>query len=290
MAIYLSDEDIINNGIASQTPGPGLIPIANGQGKLDDGWISASFERTSNKGIANGYASLDTNALVPLSQIPTPLTGKDADTVDGYHASSFEKVANKGVANGYASLDANGNVVQNPANAGLNDGQICILPTATVGQVLTRGASGWVAQAPSSGGFNSRVRAHLSASQSVAANTNVKVTFNVEDFDGNNEYDPTTNYRFTAAAAGYYLISARLDWYPVVSGYYYTCRIYLNGAIAQVSYANASTSTYLSTNLTALMYLKAGDYIEVYGENGGNAAVYIQSGAGISELYIHRLS
>jgi hypothetical protein len=117
MAIYLSDEDIVNSGIVSQTPGAGLIPIANGQGKLDDGWISNSFERTSNKGIANGYASLDVNALVPLSQIPTPLTGKDADTVDGYHGSDLEKVANKGVANGYASLNSNGLVVQNPANA-----------------------------------------------------------------------------------------------------------------------------------------------------------------------------
>jgi len=69
------------------------------------------------KGQANGLATLDGNALVPLSQIPTPLTGKDADTVDGYHASDLEKVANKGVANGYASLDANGLVIQNPTNA-----------------------------------------------------------------------------------------------------------------------------------------------------------------------------
>jgi len=72
MAIYLSDEDIINNGIASQTPGPGLIPIALGTGKLDDGWISSSFERVANKGAANGYASLDANSKV--IQDPASLT------------------------------------------------------------------------------------------------------------------------------------------------------------------------------------------------------------------------
>jgi len=42
-------------------------------------------ENVSNKGIANGYCGLDTNALIPLANIPQILTGKDADTVDGYH-------------------------------------------------------------------------------------------------------------------------------------------------------------------------------------------------------------
>lgn len=41
-----------------------------------------------------------------LAHIPTPLTGKDADTVDTYHAASLEKTANKGVASGYCDLDA----------------------------------------------------------------------------------------------------------------------------------------------------------------------------------------
>jgi len=42
-------------------------------------------ENVANKGIANGYCGLDTNALIPLANIPQILTGKDADTVDGYH-------------------------------------------------------------------------------------------------------------------------------------------------------------------------------------------------------------
>jgi hypothetical protein len=39
---------------------------------------------------ANNILLLDTNGLVPLTNIPNVLTGKDADTVDGRHADSFE--------------------------------------------------------------------------------------------------------------------------------------------------------------------------------------------------------
>ncbi|RLI71079.1 hypothetical protein DRO97_10215 [Archaeoglobales archaeon] len=56
---------------------------------------------------ANKLLKLDANALIPLTHIPTPLTGKDADTVDGYHGADLEKVANKGAASGYCELDAN---------------------------------------------------------------------------------------------------------------------------------------------------------------------------------------
>ncbi len=44
---------------------------------------------------ANNILLLDTNGLVPLTNIPNVLTGKDADTVDGKHAADFvQKVSN----------------------------------------------------------------------------------------------------------------------------------------------------------------------------------------------------
>jgi hypothetical protein len=43
------------------------------------------YQLRTEKNVANGYAGLDANALIALAQIPTPLTGKDADTVDGRH-------------------------------------------------------------------------------------------------------------------------------------------------------------------------------------------------------------
>lgn len=53
-------------------------------------------------GVANGLATLDTNALLALANIPGTLTGKDADTVDGAHAGTG--------ANNVLKLDSSGKV------------------------------------------------------------------------------------------------------------------------------------------------------------------------------------
>ncbi len=45
----------------------------------------------SEKGAANGVAELDASSLIPLSRLPSTLTGKDADTLDGYHATGLAK-------------------------------------------------------------------------------------------------------------------------------------------------------------------------------------------------------
>jgi microcystin-dependent protein/phage-related tail fiber protein len=49
------------------------------------------------KGVASGIPTLDVNALIPLSQIPATLTGKDADTVDGKHATDLVQFVNGAV-------------------------------------------------------------------------------------------------------------------------------------------------------------------------------------------------
>jgi len=53
---------------------------------------ASNFIPLSQKGVANGVATLDGSTLIPLVQIPATLTGKDADTLDTYHASSFSLV------------------------------------------------------------------------------------------------------------------------------------------------------------------------------------------------------
>jgi len=68
------------------------------------------------------------SGIFTLDRIPTPLTGKDADSVDGKNPASasglatldatslvVQEPASKGVASGIASLDATSLVVQKPA-------------------------------------------------------------------------------------------------------------------------------------------------------------------------------
>lgn len=92
---------------------------------------------------------------------------------------------------------------------------------------------------------------------SITANTWTKLQFNTEQFDTNNNYDSTTNYRFTPTVAGYYqfnFVNAQL-----VAGAGYLS-IYKNGASGANQYgasANPSGSTVLYMNGST-------DYVEVY--------------------------
>lgn len=55
-------------------------------------------------------------------------------------------------------------------------------------------------------------RAHrTSSNQTVTASAWNKVQFNNEDWDTNNNYDSTTNYRFTPTVAGYYTVNVQVS-------------------------------------------------------------------------------
>ena len=63
----LSDQADLTNALA------GKSAVGHGHAQADVTGLSASLaakESTSNKGVANGYASLDSSGLVPVAQIP----------------------------------------------------------------------------------------------------------------------------------------------------------------------------------------------------------------------------
>ena len=95
---------------------------------------------------------------------------------------------------------------------------------------------------------------------SIAANTWTKLTFNTEQFDTNNNYDSTTNYRFTPTVAGYYQFNFVNAQLLAGTGY---LSIYKNGNSGTNQYgasANPSGSTVLYMNGST-------DYVEVYAYN-----------------------
>ena len=51
---------------------------------------------------------------------------------------------------------------------------------------------------------------YMSGNQSIGSTGNSKVAFDTKTFDTNNNYDNTTNYRFTPTVAGYYQVNAIL--------------------------------------------------------------------------------
>lgn len=108
----------------------------------------------------------------------------------------------------------------------------------------------------------------MTADQSVTANVTAKVAFAAEVFDTNNNYDPTTNYRFTPTIAGYYKINVALisNQNTLVQ-----LQLYKNGSAIGVAYPQ-------STNLgqASLSYLVSmngsTDYLEVYAYQSSNGS------------------
>ena len=118
-------------------------------------------------------------------------------------------------------------------------------------------------------------KAYRAADQSISNSTDTKVQLNTEVFDTNNNFDSTTNYRFTPTVAGYYQFSAilNLGGTPVTNA---QAHIWKNGVKAAqfVFYEPSGTTQYqINASLSDLIYMNGStDYVELYG--------YISAGSG----------
>jgi hypothetical protein len=104
------------------------------------------------------------------------------------------------------------------------------------------------------------------STQSVSATTYTKIQFNVEEFDTNNNYDNTTNYRFTPTVAGYYQVNC-LMYSTTGSAANFYGYIYKNGAIFKASQTMPTGGGGTSAGMfaSALIYMNGStDYIEGY--------------------------
>lgn len=103
--------------------------------------------------------------------------------------------------------------------------------------------------------------AYVSANQTVSGSTFVKVPFNTEEFDTNNNYNNTTNYRFTPTVAGYYQFSWMIGFGNSPTRAFTT--LYKNGA----DFKRGSDSSAASNGFggSALVSMNGStDYVEVY--------------------------
>ena len=106
--------------------------------------------------------------------------------------------------------------------------------------------------------------------QSIGAGADTKVEFNAETFDNLSEYDPTTNFRFTAKSAGIYLITAGVDWGSQADGNTTRLHLYKNGVIKNRLDAKLiGGASFASSNGSIMLKLAAGDYLEIFVYTGG---------------------
>jgi hypothetical protein len=139
-------------------------------------------------------------------------------------------------------------------------------------------------------GGQSRAKAHLSADQTITTATWTKVNLDVEDYDEQGEFDSTTNYRFTATKAGYYLVVGNTQWGAGVDQAVAVLGIYKNGTRVRQSVTRWSGTNTIGVNIADIIYLAANDYVELwaYHEKGSDAV--LGSASTDTFMAVHKLS
>jgi hypothetical protein len=154
---------------------------------------------------------------------------------------------------------------------------VLTLPTAN-GTVLTT-ANTFAA------GTGPAFSAYGNISQSISSGTATKISFNLEEFDTNSNYDSTTNYRFTPTVAGYYQVNVACRYESsaaVTNNGEILIQIRKNGSAykrgwnssGQLTSIMSTTggATYLIAQCNSIVYLNGStDYVEGwFYQNTGN--------------------
>ncbi len=131
-------------------------------------------------------------------------------------------------------------------------------------------------------GTTSAVQVTMSANQSVTKDVWAKINFDTENFDINNEFD-TSNNRFTADEAGYYLVamtvvkdSSETQFNNIYSAIYKNGSAYFSTKVyGDYPYYTIESSL---IPVTAIVYLNgSSDYIEGYFMWGANGTLAIRN-------------
>jgi hypothetical protein len=146
------------------------------------------------------------------------------------------------------------------ASPNSNSDRTLNLPDAS-GTVLTTATPGVPVNGPAF--FASRA-----SGQSISASTNTKLQFTSEQFDTNNCFDSSTNYRFTPNVEGYYQISIGASVQNANTNYYIDVTLSKNGSNAYGStlFGGGSNGvSYFRGSATVVIYCNGTtDYLEVY--------------------------
>lgn len=115
-----------------------------------------------------------------------------------------------------------------------------------------------------------------SSTQAVPTSSTTKIQLNAEAWDLAGEYDPTTNFRYTATTEGYYLVTFAVFVAAAVADKFYSVFPVKNGGsgVAQSEVHSSSTSE-LTVSGAGMVYLDVGDYLELFmfHNAGSNATV-----------------
>lgn len=156
--------------------------------------------------------------------------------------------------------------------------------------ITTANISDKRSQAVLNAGFQSGFSAYASAgTYSIPDSTWTKLQLNTEVYDTLSEYDPTTNYRFTASKTGKYLITATAIMSGLVSGKLFQIAIYKNGSSYKQDGKQSANNGFTFSSIHAIVDLAANDYVEVFVNQDSGGALNVNGGSTVTYVMGQRL-
>jgi len=233
--------------------------------------------------IVSGLQGTMAGGVVYIQGIRIPVTG----------VGSYTFTANQDT---YVDIDYNGNVYYVPVANGATTGMTLTTNSIRVAKVVTgSSAVTSIAQIAAntigsliypSGSTSSKsmqipykFAAYNNTTQSVNAG-NTKVTLNSRMYDTGNNFDATTNYRFTAAVAGFYSFNGGVNTNPYNNSVNYAM-IYKNGTEVRRGVALVSSTvagSWQSTVRIDNLAMQAGDYVELWFYESGGGGQSLNNG------------
>lgn len=195
----------------------------------------------------------------------------------GFQAGRLETGSNKLYISN-SNADANNALVYGEFDNKIlrTNAQLQINDPATTGYKfpVARGTNKQVMETDGSGNLSwttpnssfSVVRSNLAADQLLNNSGWQKIALNTVAFDTNLEYNTTLN-RFVALRAGYYQINAAYHTFLQSDTNFYSIGVRKNGALYQERSGNHSGNTTVSRNITCIVSLVVGDFVEIFAEN-----------------------
>lgn len=285
--MVLVDEGLATEEFAYATGKTGstlTIPLAN-RG-LEGGSAQAHTTAGTVKGIIT--AGMWNNLVDSLVNLVSKTTGA-LDTTKVVNLSATQTLTNKtmdGDNNTFTDLPAANLKIASQAQGDIlyySGSAWARLGAGTNGQYLqTQGAGAnpqWATVASSTSPSFSVTR---STTQSIADDSWVKIEFDTEGFDTNEDYDNATNYRFTPTVAGKYLFTMSVRTAAAVGdGKYLAVAIYKNGSEHKISYQfDGHASAISSSSVTDVIDANgSSDYFEFYVRQNSGGSINIGSNA-----------
>ncbi|MCF6132966.1 hypothetical protein [Flavobacterium wongokense] len=244
-----------SSGNSNVAIGRNALTSANASNNTAIGFGALRQNATGNYNVAIGnqaaYNETGSNKLyIEMSTVTSPVAGSDSSVNNALIYGEFDN----------RIVRTNGTIqIGNPATTGFS------LPTirGNAGQVLQTngaGSTSWT----NDNSTMSVTRTNLSANQALTNTGWQKINFNTVVFDLNSEFSAG---RFTATKAGYYEVNAGFHTDNQSNLQFYSIGVYKNGALYQQTSANHTNLGPVPRNITCIVSLGVGDYIEIYAEN-----------------------